>query len=84
MLRQYQREHPQGSRLDETLPERYIRTSGGRRRADRVIWIGLGRCPDPVVDVPTIGCNPVVCESRGWRLARISGSHRTRGGPCRR
>src|SRR4029077_780095 len=52
MLRQYQREHSQGSRLDETLPERYIRTSSGRRRADRVIWIGLGRCPDPAVEVP--------------------------------
>jgi Uma2 family endonuclease len=54
MLRQYQREHPQGAVVDETLPERYIRTSSGRRRADRVIWIGLGRRPDPMVDIPAI------------------------------
>ena len=32
MLRQYQREHPQGATLDETIPERYVRTSIGRRR----------------------------------------------------
>ncbi len=54
MLRQYQREHPQGTALDETLPERHVRTSSGRRRADRVIWAGLGRRPDPATDVPTI------------------------------
>ena len=54
MLRQYRREHPQGSALDDTLPERYVRTNDSRRRADRVIWAGLGRRPDPRRDVPTI------------------------------
>jgi Uma2 family endonuclease len=54
MLRQYQREHPQGAALDDTLPERYVRTSIGRRRADRVVWVGLGRRPDPAADVPAI------------------------------
>jgi len=54
MLRQYQREHPQGAALDETVPERYVRTSTGRRRADRVVWTGLGRRPDPADDVPAI------------------------------
>jgi Uma2 family endonuclease len=54
MLRQYQREHPEGAALDETIPERYVRTSIGRRRADRVVWTKLGRRPDPAADVPAI------------------------------
>jgi Uma2 family endonuclease len=54
MLRQYQREHPQGAALDETIPERHVRTSTGRRRADRVVWTGLGRRPNPAADVPAI------------------------------
>ena len=54
MLRQYQREHPQGATLDETIPERYVRTLIGRRRADRVVWTRLGRRPDPATDVPAI------------------------------
>lgn len=67
MLRQYQHEHPQGAVLDETLPERYVRTSTGRRRADRVIWIGLGRRPDPAVDVPTIAVEFVSASRRDRR-----------------
>ena len=54
MLRQYQREHADGAALDETIPERYVRTSTGRRRADRVVWTRLGRRPDPAADVPAI------------------------------
>jgi Uma2 family endonuclease len=54
LLQTYQESHPQGAMLDSTVYEQYIRTSNGRRRADRVIWAGLGRCPDPEVDVPTI------------------------------
>jgi Uma2 family endonuclease len=53
-LRLYQQSHPQGKVLDKTLPERYVRTKDSRRRADRVIWAGLGRVPDPKVDVPAI------------------------------
>ena len=64
MLRQYQREHPKGSALDETLPERYIRTSTGRRRADRVVWVGLGRRPDPMVDIPAIAIEFVSASRR--------------------
>jgi Uma2 family endonuclease len=67
MLRQYQREHPQGTVLDETLPERYIRTSSGRRRADRVIWIGLARRPDPTVDIPAIAIEFVSASRRDRR-----------------
>jgi len=54
LLRRYRQDHTQGSALDTTLPERYIRTESSRRRADRVIWAGLGRLPDPKLDVPTI------------------------------
>ncbi len=54
LLRRYSEDNPQGSALDKTLPERYIRTQTSRRRADRVIWAGLGQRLDPKLDVPTI------------------------------
>jgi len=44
-LRRYQEEHPQGSSLDLTLHEETLKTKQNRRRADRVIWAGLGRLP---------------------------------------
>lgn len=49
----YQKFHADGGNLDETLPERYIMTHQ-RRLADRVIWAGLGRTPDPEKDLPTV------------------------------
>ncbi len=52
LLRLYDRHHP--NVIDKTLYEAYIRTSHNRRRADRVIWIGLGRLPKLKEDVPTI------------------------------
>ncbi len=66
-LRQYQREHPQGAALDETIPERYVRTSIGRRRADRVVWTRLGRRPDPAADVPAIVAEFVSSSRRDRR-----------------
>ena len=54
ILLAYQESHAQGSFLDLTLPERYVRTHDSRRQADRLIWAGLGRRPDPDVDVPAI------------------------------
>jgi Uma2 family endonuclease len=54
LLRNHQADYPQGAAIDLTLPERYVRVAGGRRRADRVIWVGLGRLPDTTQDVPTI------------------------------
>jgi Uma2 family endonuclease len=54
LLRAYRKLHPQGQSLDKTLPERYVRTADSRRKADRVIWAGLGRKPRPASDVPTI------------------------------
>lgn len=44
-LRSYQEDHPRGSALDKTLPEGEVRTGKNRRRADRLIWAGLGRLP---------------------------------------
>ena len=54
LLNHYKLNHPEGFSLDETLPERYIRTRDSRRLADRVIWTGFGRRPNPTVDLPTI------------------------------
>lgn len=53
-LLNYRDSHPHGRALDATLPERYVRTGDSRRRADRVIWAGLGRMPDERLDTPTI------------------------------
>jgi Uma2 family endonuclease len=53
-LRAYKAEHPQGSALDKTLSEQTIYLPDSRRIADRAIWAGLGRVPNPETDVPTI------------------------------
>jgi Uma2 family endonuclease len=50
----HQTQHPEGRQLDATLPEHTIRTTPNRRRADRAIWIGLGRMPNRRRDLPTI------------------------------
>ncbi len=52
LLRTYQEAHP--GVIDATVYEQYVRTLESRRLADRVIWIGLGRIPNPRQDVPTI------------------------------
>jgi Uma2 family endonuclease len=52
-LRNYRDAHPQGATLNRTLPEETVRTRRSRRRADRVIWAGLGRRPRPN-EPPTI------------------------------
>ena len=54
LLRKYKSEHPLGSAMDATLFEEYIHLADSRRRADRVIWVGLGRTPDLKTDVPAI------------------------------
>jgi Uma2 family endonuclease len=53
-LRAYKKGHAQGSILDATLSERYVRTTDSRRKADRLIWAGLGRTPNARRDVPTV------------------------------
>ena len=67
LLLAYQEYHRQGRALDATLPERYIRTADGRRKADRVIWAGLGRTPDPRIDAPTIAVEFVSSGRRNWQ-----------------
>jgi Uma2 family endonuclease len=67
LLRTYRDQHPQGAALDYTVAEHSVRTRRNRRRADRVIWAGLGRVPDPVRDLPTI---IVEFVSRGRRNRR--------------
>ena len=54
LFRSFQLNHPSGSLLDKTLSEQYIHLPDSRRRADRVVWIGLGRVPDIGKDVPAI------------------------------
>jgi Uma2 family endonuclease len=67
-LRVYKTSHPQGAALDATVWEQYLRTHDSRRKADRVIWAGLGRLPDPTVDVPTIVVEFVSKRKRDrWR-----------------
>jgi Uma2 family endonuclease len=66
LLRRYQDDHPQGAALDATLPERYVPTRN-RRRADRLIWTGLGRKPRPKTDLPTIVVEFVSKSRRDWR-----------------
>ncbi len=53
LLRTYQEQHPAGSSLDKTLPEHDVLVGDDRRRADRVIWAGLGRRPQRR-ETPTI------------------------------
>jgi Uma2 family endonuclease len=67
LLRHYQRSHSNGRSLDLTLFEQEVETSAGIRRADRVIWCGLGRQPDPMKDVPSIVVEFVSSTSRDRR-----------------
>jgi Uma2 family endonuclease len=66
LLRSYREHDPRGAILDETLPEQTVQTRTNRRRADRVVWAGLGRVPDPAVDVPTIVIEFVSAARRDW------------------
>jgi Uma2 family endonuclease len=66
-LLNYREQHPQGSALDYTYPEQYVRTRTGRRRADRLIWVGLGRMPNRHMDLPAIAVEFVSAGKRNWR-----------------
>ena len=66
LLREYKKRHPLGAALDKTLAEQEIQPGDNRRRPDRVIWAGLGRVPDPAVDVPTIAIEFVSPGKRSW------------------
>lgn len=67
IINDYQRHHPNGPVVDDTLPEQEIKTPTNRRRADRAIWVGLGRDPIPEVDVPTIAVEFVSESNRDRR-----------------
>ena len=67
-LLNYREQHPQGAALDYTFMEQYVRTEESRRRADRLIWAGLGRLPKVKRDVPTIAVEFVSAAKRDrWR-----------------
>jgi len=53
LLRQYRETPSHGSAIDETAPEQTVPATN-RRRADRVIWTGLGRVPNAETDIPSI------------------------------
>jgi Uma2 family endonuclease len=55
LFRRYAEDHPSGALIDETLPEQYVYLpNGNRRRADRLVWIGLDRAPNLKLDIPAI------------------------------
>ncbi|QEH32347.1 hypothetical protein OJF2_08170 [Aquisphaera giovannonii] len=64
LLRNYKWNHPSGTLIDKTVSEEYIYLPDGRRRADRVVWIGLGRIPEPGKDVPAIAIEIVSNRQR--------------------
>jgi Uma2 family endonuclease len=63
----YQEQHAQGHHLDATLPEQLVHLESGRRRADRLIWTGLGRMPNVERDLPSIVIEFVSESKRDWR-----------------
>ena len=52
-LRSYQETHPEGGAVDATFHEETVVTPTERRRADRVIYAGLGRDPREG-EIPTV------------------------------
>jgi Uma2 family endonuclease len=60
----YRDTHPLASALDDTVPEHTIATATGRRRADRVIWTGLGRAVEYDRDPPSIAIEFVAGRNR--------------------
>jgi Uma2 family endonuclease len=69
-LRTYRDLNPQGSAFNHTRYEYTIRTTTGRRRADRAIWCGLGRFPYKN-EIPTIVIEFVAERARDWRRDHI-------------
>jgi Uma2 family endonuclease len=66
LLRRYHESRPEGRVLDVTVPELTVPGTPNRRRADRLIWAGLGRLPDAEAEHPTI---VVEFVSGRWRDA---------------
>lgn len=64
LLRYYKEHHRKGAALDLTLPEQFVRTRTSRRRADRLIWAGLGRMPNVKRDLPSVAVEFVSRRAR--------------------
>jgi Uma2 family endonuclease len=62
-LRDYRDHHHDGKTLDLTLPEHHIIVGDDRRRADRAIWVRLGRLPQ-ADETPTIAVEFVSAGKR--------------------
>jgi len=54
LLSSYRFNNPNGSLLNKTSQERYIRVRRGRRIADRVVWVGCKHRPVSDYDTPSI------------------------------
>ncbi len=67
LIRLFKDTHANGTLVDETLPEQEVCTAQNRRRADRAVWLELGRKPKPDEDVPTIAVEFVSASSRDRR-----------------
>jgi Uma2 family endonuclease len=66
LLWQYREKHPNQSTIDAMLPRRFVYTHDSRYLADRVVWIGLGRRPEPTHDVPAVVAEFVSAGRRDW------------------
>jgi Uma2 family endonuclease len=75
LLLAHRETHPQGKVLDLTLPEQIVRTRDGRRRADRLIWAGLGRTPHLKRDVPSAAVEFVSAGRRSARRDYVEKRH---------
>ncbi len=67
LLLHYKWRHALGGHLDETLPSQMLRVGDDRRLVHRVVWTGLGRMPDPDLEIPTIAIE-FVSQSRRDQL----------------
>jgi Uma2 family endonuclease len=67
LLWDYQQRHSQGAILDLSMTQQIVRTKTGRRIADQLIWIGLGRLPDLRKDVASIAVEFVSDGRRNQR-----------------
>jgi Uma2 family endonuclease len=65
LIRFYHHHHPNGATLNGTVSEQTVKTLKNRRRADRVIWAGLGR-PPRRGETPTIIAEFVSAGKRNW------------------
>jgi Uma2 family endonuclease len=66
LLWRYKENHANGAVIDAMLPRWYVRTATSRRFADRVVWVGLRRKPEPMADAPAIAVEFVVSGRRYW------------------